>query len=460
MTGKWSWGGRGAVGASLALAVLLFQDVASAQTYVDARRMAMAGLLMKRDEIVRYNVAYRAAPRTPQESRVTIPIPIGILQLAGDPPTFDPQHSTFNAFELLDLALNPPLYLELREAPVPNSDVELTVGKNELRLDLADAQAYIPADDFTLGAYSRPLDVGFGVSGFRVGVSGFIHNEMEVDLSDNLRAFLREADPATPDTRYFLTGVGTGQIGFAAGASYAVRALPLSTLGLAPIGGRAGEGDGVYVGAGFRYYLGAAFAGVAGETGMTTGDTIFGSDTPLVTDFSADVVRSSGGGFGDLGRGVGLDLGVAFVSGPVTVGFGINDVGATLTWSNSIRERYTLDPDSNTVVKQTVATGQEAKTKLPVSYLLSGSVRILGTQVGGDFLHSAGGVSVHLGAEQSLGPFAVRGGVSRDTRERIQFGLGGGVRLGAVSLDVGLMTHSQSFSGERGLRLGTSVSIY
>lgn len=437
--------------------VVTFHEVAWAQTFVDARRMAMAGLFMKRDEITRYNVAYRAVPRSYGEARVTIPIPIGLVQLAQDPPSFDPGDSTFNAFEILDLVLNPPLYLELREAPVPESDVELTVGKNFLQLDLGTAQAYIPADNFAIGSYSRPLDLGLGLHGFRVGVSGFLHDDMEVGLSDNLRAFLKQAEPAAPNTRYSVTGVGTGQVGFAAEAGYALR---IASLGVGALSADDGDAAGLYLGAAVRRYFGVGFVSVDGESGWTTGDTIFGSSTPLETDVLADVVRSSVQGFTDLGRGFGADVGVALVSGPVTVGFGVNDLGATLTWENAIRERYIILPDSNDVVKQTIATGDEAKTRLPVSYLVSGSVRILETTVGADVLHSAGGVSVHAGAEQTLGVWAARAGVARDTRGTIQFGWGGGVRLGSVSLDVGFMTHSRSFSGVRGIRMGTSVSIY
>ncbi|MGH7545813.1 MAG: hypothetical protein ACREKI_06485 [Gemmatimonadota bacterium] len=379
------------VTACVVLAGTAFQSVASAQTYIDARRMAMGGLFMKRDEITRYNVAYRAVPHTEGEARVTIPIPVGLLQLASDAPEFDPQDSTFNAFEILDLILNPPLYLELREATVPESDVEVSVGKDFLQIDLGAAQDYIPDDGFSMGSSSRPLDVGGGVAGLHFGVSGFVHHELDVGLSDNLRAFLKEAAPAETNTRYFLTGDALAQTGFAIGGSYSTRALSLDALGL---GAGRGPEDGVYVGGGVRYYFGAAFATVGGETGLTTGDSIFGSADTLRTDVTADVVRSDVDGLGDMGRGVGVDLGVAFVSGPLTVGFGINDLFATLTWNNAIVERHTLDADSNRIVTQTIATDAEVKTELPVSYLLSGSLKIGWTEVGADILHSAGGVSV------------------------------------------------------------------
>ena len=453
------WTGRFATAvATITLAAAAVPSVTSAQTYLDARRMAMGGLFMMRDELVRYNVAYQAVPGGLADGKITIPIPVGLVQVLSESPTFDPQDSTFNAFEILDLVMNPPLYLELREATIPDSDIELFIGKNELQLDLHEAQAYIPDDNFTMGSSSRPLEVGYTFHGFRLGVSGFLQNELEVGLSDNLRAFFREAEPATPNTRYFMTGAGLVQTGFAFGAGYSLRALSGSSLGLTPLGYREDGANGIYVGAAVRYYQGVAFAQLGGESGMTTGDTIFGD--AVLTDFTATVVRSDVNGVSQMGRGAGVDLGIALVSNDLTLGFGINDLGATLTWPSAIVELYTLDTLTNVVAKQTLGTGVEAKTELPVSYIVNGSIRIRGTRIGGDLVHSAGGLSIHVGAEQWRDWFALRGGVNRDNRGELQFGAGVGFWFRPVTLDIGLMTHSQSFSGERGIRLGTFVSIY
>ena len=83
-----------------------------------------------------------------------------------------------------------------------------------------------------------------------------------------------------------------------------------------------------------------------------------------------------------------------------------------------------------------------------------------GTTVGGDVINSGRGTVIHVGAEQRTGPFAVRGGVSRDQRKRMQFGFGGGVRLGAIGLDLGFWTHSNSLSTQRAVTMATSISIY
>ena len=48
----------------------------------------------------------------------------------------------------------------------------------------------------------------------------------------------------------------------------------------------------------------------------------------------------------------------------------------------------------------------------------------------------------------------------RDQRKLIEFGWGGGVRLGPVELNVGFWTHSNSLSNERGITMATSLSVY
>ena len=83
-----------------------------------------------------------------------------------------------------------------------------------------------------------------------------------------------------------------------------------------------------------------------------------------------------------------------------------------------------------------------------------------GTTVGGDVVNSGRGTIIHVGVEQRTGPFALRGGVSRDQRKKMQFGLGGGLRLGPIGLDVGFFTHSNSLSTQRAITMATAISIY
>src|SRR5205814_4836901 len=126
-----------------------------------------------------------------------------------------------------------------------------------------------------------------------------------------------------------------------------------------------------------------------------------------------------------LGHGIGADIGVAWVSGPIEIGFGVNDIGATITWPDT-RLDSAFYNDSG--YSKPVANHVETKTKLPVSYIANLAYSVGNTTLGADVLNTGRGSVVHVGGEQRLGLFAVRGGVARDQRKRIEVGFGGGDR--------------------------------
>src|SRR5207247_4661832 len=103
-----------------------------------------------------------------------------------------------------------------------------------------------------------------------------------------------------------------------------------------------------------------------------------------------------------------------------------------------------------------VANHVETKTKLPVSYIANLAYSVGNTTLGADVLNTGRGSVVHVGGEQRLGLFAVRGGVARDQRKRIEFGFGGGGRFGGLGLGVGFGRHTNSLSNGRGCPLAPS----
>jgi len=162
-----------------------------------------------------------------------------------------------------------------------------------------------------------------------------------------------------------------------------------------------------------------------------------------------------------MGTGVGADFGVVWVNGPLEAGFGINDVGAKITWPDTRIDTLYFDTTTNTTVSQNLQNHVSTTTKLPVTYLANAALDLGGgTMVGGEILHGARGTEVHMGVEQHFGPLALRGGVSRDQQKRVQFEWGGGVRFLFLSLDAGFATHSTPLSDQRGITMATSISIY
>jgi hypothetical protein len=434
---------------------------ARAQFGFDARRIGMGGVSLTRDgNLRRYNAAYRAVKDRPGSGnpRLTIPVPLGLIQFfhdhpinkLGDDPLFDPKSPTFNPVELVNLVFNLPIFLEVRKSPTPTNDVEFTVGKNTLIIDLGATQILIPENDFGLGGTSRLLDVGFGVKGFRFGVQGFENHDVGFLLGDRLRDVLKEGDSARTNTTYNVLGDAVVQAGFAPTLSFSGR---LTGVG-------SDTEDGVYLGAAVRSYYGVAYVRAVGSGGFTTGDTLFAGPNPVTPQLDALTYRDNSVGK-TFGRGFGGDVGIVLISGPLEVGLGVNDIGAELTWKDTRIDSTYFDTAGDSLVTTLVANNVETKTKMPISYIANAAFRMgTGTTIGGDIVNSGRGTVIHVGGEQRIGILALRGGVSRDQRKKMQFGWGGGLRLGPVGLDVGFWTHSNSLADHRGITMATSISLY
>src|SRR2546422_9775463 len=143
----------------------------------------------------RYTPAYRAVDARADrrgQPKVTIPIPLGIIQFLHDhphlssDPAFDPQSTGFNPILVVNTILNLPLYLEVKKAPTPTNDVAFTIGKDSLLVNLGAAAQLVPEDQFGISGSRRPLLPGFGLTGFRPGAMGRIHDGVEVHLAAHL----------------------------------------------------------------------------------------------------------------------------------------------------------------------------------------------------------------------------------------------------------------------------------
>jgi hypothetical protein len=449
------------LGFGLAVLLIGYAAPASAQWLVtDARRIGMGGLSLGRSgNLERYNAAYRAVPaRTGGwgEPKVTIPIPLGIIQFLHDhpnisnDPAFKPGSVGFNPVLTVNTLLNLPLYYEVKKAPTPTNNVFVGVGKDSLRINLGQTASIVPQDAFGIGGSSRVLDPGIDIKGVRVSVLGWLHDDVELLLRDTLLGFLADSIPAQHSAPYTVSVNGLLQGGFAPSIGYAGR-----------ITGDSAEG--LYLGGAVHYYIGVAYFRTDGVAGFTTGNPLFGTNpvTPTGTGLSQ---YSKWGN--TPGHGVGGDVGVAWVSGPIEAGVGVNDIGATITWPDT-RQDSAFYRDS-TVAKngprvgysRPVALHVETTTKLPVSYIANIAYTVGAVTLGADILNAGRGTVVHVGGEQRLGPWAVRGGIARDQRKRLEFGWGGGVRLGGVGFDLGFWTHTNSLSNTRAITMATSVSIY
>ena len=425
----------------------------------DARRIGMGGLTLGRSgSAVRYNPAYRAVPAQADrrgQPKVTIPIPLGIIQFLHDhpditnDPEFKPGSTGFNPVLVVNTILNLPLYYEVKKAPTPTNDVTLFIARDTLRVDLGQAAKLVPEDQFGISGSSRPLDPGIDIKGVRVGVMGWLHDDVGFQLDTTLLAFLHDSAYAQPNTPYGALVHGLVEGGFAPTISYAGRIAGDSAKGF-------------YVGGAVHYYLGVGYFRTDGDASFITGNPIFAGANPVTPDGRTLTQYSRPGN--TLGHGVGGDIGAAWVSGPIELGIGVNDIGATITWPDTrqdsayfVRDTATnRDTSYSTLFHNHVTT----TTKLPVSYIANLAYTVGMTTLGVDVLNTGRGATVHVGGEQRIGLWALRGGIARDQRKRVEFGWGGGLRLGGLGLDVGFWTHTNSLSNERAITMATSLSIY
>ena len=440
--------------------VALTGSQAAAQFSTDARTIGMAGVHMRRAQgLDRYNPAYRAVPdqATPdgvsQSAKLTLPIPLGLIPFLqehpiggwDDDPLFDTDSPSFNPFALLDIVLHPPIFLQIKKVPPPVNDVEFTIGKNELIVDLGATQRMIPADQFGTGVTGRPVDFGFGVKGVRAGVHAWMRYEVDAELGDELRAFLKEATPAQNNTRYNMLMEATAQSGWAPYIGWAGRV--------------AGTQDrGIFVGGALRYMFGVVYGTSAVDAGFTTGDTIFTTNNPVAPDFTANSAYSPWDH--KMGTGVGGDVGIAVVNGPLEFGIGVTDIGAKITWKETRVETTVYDTATDRFETTLYGTALETETELPLGYLANLTYTTGDVQLGLNITNNGRRTSLSIGAEKRFGPVALRGGIARDQRKRLQFGWGAGLRLGPIGLDAGFFTYSSTLSDARGISMATSFSIY
>jgi hypothetical protein len=391
-------------------------------------------------ELTTSNVAYQTMPVRRNGRGVSIPLPLGLVQLASNFPTFDPNDPNFSAARIANLALNPPFFMELSHPSDLNGDITIGVARNALSIDFADARDLLPQQPVDVaGTYSRPL-FGLGLMGARTYVAPLVTLQSQVGFDDALYGVLAQGQPLLPNSSYRLSADGQSMAG--------------TTFNLGYSGGGWGNpaGNGLYVGAYTKYIMGLALGKADTQFSLTTSDTIFGDSQPLDVGYETTTRYAP---FGNVGNGVGFDTGVAYRMGALDVGLGLRDLGSSVRWNKTIVRHTTLrdslvtDPDVTEPYTFRIPT----QTTLNVGW--TGSRTVLAA----DLTTSSWSTAVHVGAEQRLGALALRGGVLTDERSRVQYACGLGLGVSRLWVDLGLQTHNRSITGERGLTLGTSLAI-
>lgn len=429
------------------LAIVVGGGVANAQTF-SARRMAMGGVIMASGGAGSSgaNVAYRAVPRAPS-SRWALPLPIGLVQLAADPPEFDPDSPDFNIYELANLLYNPPWNAQLSSPAAPGNDITIDISKTSLAVDLGDVKNIFPEDQSRMGAVVNGPAVGFGIKRFFLSAAPLVYYDNELSFNDNLRGAI-DGDPFVPDRRYEMRDQGEGMVAVGAHLGWAA---PLKETG-----DPRDKGMGFYVGARLKLMRGLAYASADNSVGFTTDDPLFGSE--LKTNYQS-LTRTTGPEGGGLGRG--LDLGAVWMAGGAEVGLGVNDIGTTFDWTvEETRTNPNPDP-TGPDLPDTVTVGVEVTSKVPTTVVANAAKRMGRFLVAGDIVQGIHVTTVHLGAETWLNKaIALRVGGCRDANALLQYSVGTGLRFGNLGVDLAVASNSRNLSRERGLELGAGLAFY
>jgi len=420
---------------------------ASAQSF-SARRMAMGGVLLGGGPGgAASNVAYRAVPAA-SDGRTSIPLPLGLIPLLSNPPSFDPSDSTFNAYELANLLYNPPWNLTLGSSKTPSSDITIEIAQNRLAVDLGEIADVFPKDHTRIGSTIGEPAIGFGVRQFFVAVAPLIEYDNDLSLNDALRGALRDGEPFLPNTQYQVFDDGRAQ---AAADLQLGMAMPLMQNGEP----RAPGSSALYAGARVKILRGLAYGQAENVASFTTRDTLFGSN-PVDIGYNGHY-RDAGPDGGGWGRG--LDLGAVWLLGNLELGLGANDVATRIDWKVRESVAYT-DSATGNYVQNVLRTDAPFTSEVPTTYVANAALRLGNVLLAGDVVRGINNTQGHAGAEIWIHNLALRAGGSIDENQMLQFGGGTGIRFGHFGLDVALATNSRNMTRERTLELGAGLALY
>lgn len=446
--------------ALLAAGVLTVACPTPASAQSDARRLGMGGIIVSDiSGSSAQNVAYRAVPKPSGggPGYRSIPLPLGLIQVLANPPETDPDNPEFNVFELANLIGRTPWTLQLVEPQELSSDIIIDVAQNSLAVDLGELQRLFPDRSIRYGVSWQSPSFELGMKNVFVGLRPQVDGRNSLDLDDALQRALGEGEPFLPNTTYGVKDEAQGQaaIAFSGGV-----ALPLVPAIGAPDGDPRKGGFAVYAGARMKYLSGVALWRGDAVGAFATGDTIFGSATPVTASYVADLRRLQETKFG-AGKGVGADVGVALFVNRLEIGVGVQDLGSTITWDRTDLTRSTYDSGSDVEQTFDVENGVEYKSRFPVTGSFNLTYRSGGLLLGGTLDHTSNKRWIpRVGAEAWAGPIPLRGGVYLDTYTQLQFTAGSGVRLGPLGVDLALATNSRGITTSRGLELAASLALY
>jgi len=427
------------------LALVAIPGLAGAQGF-SVRRMAMGGVILGgRQGGEGANVAYRALPKT-GHGLGSVSLPIGALQLLGDPPSFDPRDSTFNVYRIANLVENPPWNYAITQPTIPSSDVSLDVSSRSLSMNLGDLGRAFPAGHVRAYGEMGWPSVGFSVRRLFVNLSPLVEFENDLSLNDALTGVLRDGDSVTANRHYAVNDHGRAQ---AAAALNVGMAMPLAMFGDPRKGGSA-----LYGGVRAKVLRGLAYGEADNVAAFDTGDSLFASQSLDLryTGRYLDAMPDGGG------MGFGMDAGAVWTLGGLEVGLAMDDISTHIDWK--VRETVaSRDSVSGDLVQTTVREDMPYTSTVPSTMVGNAAFRAGRWTLAADVRRNELATTVHAGLERWLGPVAVRAGGGLDANQRTQLSGGLGIKMGALGLDLAVATNNRNIENERVVELGAGLEV-
>jgi len=439
----------------LATVLLLALGFSMAQS---VRSLGMGGVILPGPWASGYNPAYTAYPADNYGPVGGFSLPLGLINLALRPEAspvyyftdFDKFQNNFDLIAFLDQLAHPYEF----ELVMPKSPSEIVFHINADGVSVTDANGdpiYLISDDGespTIGSGDNGLplrkpffEINFPATSpyYQASLGAFVSvGGLSVDPSDNLVVDLANGS-LQPNTTYSLSAAAAAEAGITGRLSFAT---PLPAI-------PGFEG---------KMYLGGQVNGFYGlvrdDAKVTATFTTDGDGVPGTASYTSEsfyVYPDVGSGFG--GR---IDFGFAVDYQSATFGLGARNLYSYEQWRGVLRTSSS-DGSVSEYPKTIVTAKFNPSVFANVAYaqqLPTGMVMLYGA----DFGYFSGDFSAHAGLEMQESIFRLRGGIGYDNG--LKLGLGGGIALPHVALDVALTSHQAIFTKETVFGLAASLGIH
>ena len=397
------WRTSGVRGTFVAVLLLVWTaSSASAQNYsFDARRIGLGGAGGTP------NLASKLVER--QRRYKSIVIPLGLIKVLTNVRVFYPNREDFDFSRAVEFAYSPlhPVFGRREDMTARSFFRDLVDARLEPDLNAyrgVDLDPLVTAEGLILENWGKTFMVhedDRSFQGFYVGAGPYLgvraYGEFDADFVSLLES---PVDKYLPAASLGIGGGETDQLAIAITGGYRARFPYFSQEGAA-----AGR-NGMYVAANYHYLYGLRLDEFKANLQFETDSFGLVSVNPPTPPFALEWQTSSNG------RGMAVDLGVAFVVNRWDFGVGVGGIANQITWKEITEHNLTLQSffgGTDFVHIKFPALGRERRLELPVTYTGDIAYHSDKWSILAEASHGYMGDQVRAGLEYRLGAVELRG---------------------------------------------------